>query len=185
SKKGSYNGFWMKLGPREIENNFDATSFAKLTFWIKGDPKVGFPKRLKVELKGDPGSPVGKEYISGITSDWTKIEIALDDFAKQGVDLSKLNELSIVFEEPMVAPITIGGVYIDDIALEKSDAKDTKSFKIVGDDFKPLALFDAPGRNNVGGRYGSFYDQPRSALPASAGRTTVLRGRLPGDFPNP
>ena len=27
---GSYNGFWMKLGPQEAGNNFDASAFTKL-----------------------------------------------------------------------------------------------------------------------------------------------------------
>lgn len=118
SKKGVYNGFWMKLGPADNGNNFDATGYNKLSFWIKGDDKSRTPTKFKLEVKGDSG-PVAKKYIGDLKDKWTKVEIPLEEFQKQGVDLTKLNELCIVFEQPQAGPFTVGAVNIDDIVLEK------------------------------------------------------------------
>jgi hypothetical protein len=118
-KGGAFNGFWMKLGPADSGNNFDASQYKKLSFWIRGDDKAGTPNKFKVELKGDPGSPVAKKYVGDIGKDWKKVEIGLDEFSSQGVDLSKLNELVVVFEQRAVSPATTGAVYIDDVSFEK------------------------------------------------------------------
>jgi hypothetical protein len=118
SKKGSFNGFWMKLGPGDAGNNFDASGFTKLSLWIKGDEKSGIPTRVKVEVKGDAG-PVAKKYVGDLKGKWTKIEIPLQELAKQGVDLSKLNEFCVVFEQAQTGPSTVGAINIDDVVLEK------------------------------------------------------------------
>ena len=118
-KGGSYNGFWMKLGPNDTGNNFDASGYNKLTFWIKGDESSGIPYKFKVELKGDPGTVIGKKYIGDLTDKWTKVEIPLTEFSNQKVDISKLNEFVVVFENRAVAPQTKGAIYIDDVGLEK------------------------------------------------------------------
>ena len=118
SKGGAFNGFWMKLGPADSGNNLDASAFSKLTFWVKGDERGGIPNKFKVELKGDKG-PIAKKYVGDLSTDWKKIEIPLQEFAAQGVDLSKLNELVLVFEQRATSPSTAGAIYIDDVALEK------------------------------------------------------------------
>lgn len=118
-KEGSYNGFWMKLGPADVGNNFDASPYKKLSFWIKGDQKSGTPNKLKVELKGDPGTPVAKKYVGELNADWKKVEIPLEELAAQGVDLKKLNEFVVVFEQREASPGTSGAVYIDDVMVEK------------------------------------------------------------------
>jgi len=118
-KGGSYNGFWMKLGPNDTGNNLDASGYNKLTFWLKGDDKAGIPNKFKVELKGDPGTVIGKKYVGDISGDWVKVEIPLTEFASQKVDLSKLNEFVVVFENRAVAPQVKGAIYIDDVQLEK------------------------------------------------------------------
>lgn len=120
SKGGSYNGFWMKLGSADSGNNFDASQFNKLSFWVKGDDKAGIPNKFKIELKGDPGQPLGKKYVGEVTDKWTKVEIPLTDFVNEGrVDLTKLNEIVFVFEQRASAPATTGAVYIDDVSFEK------------------------------------------------------------------
>lgn len=120
SKGGSYNGFWMKLGSADSGNNFDATGYNKLTFWVKGDDKAGIPNKFKIELKGDPGQPLGKKYVGEVSDSWKKVEIPLTDFVEEGrVDLSKLNEIVFVFEQRSVAPATTGAIYVDDVAFEK------------------------------------------------------------------
>lgn len=118
SKSDSFNGFWMKLGPGDSGNDFDASGYSKLTFWIKADDRAGIPSKFKVEIKGDSG-PIAKKYIGDLSSKWTKVEIPLKEFASQGVDLTRLNEFCLVFEQKVAAPVTIGAVNIDDVALEK------------------------------------------------------------------
>jgi carbohydrate binding protein with CBM11 domain len=117
SKGGSYNGFWIKLGPADSGNNFNAADYSKLTFWIKGDDKSGIPQKIKIELKGDPGTAAGKKYFGEITPKWTKIEMPLSEFGK--METAKLNEIVFVFEQRAVGPQTTGAVYIDDLAFEK------------------------------------------------------------------
>ena len=119
-KGGTYNGFWLKLGPEDVGNNFDASGYSKLTFWLKGDRGVGIPAKLKVEMKGDPGTPLAKKYIGEITDKWKKVEIPLAAFVRDGnIDLAKLNEIVVVIEHNQVGPSTAGVVYIDDLAFEK------------------------------------------------------------------
>lgn len=120
SRGGAFNGFWMKLGPGDSGNKFDASGYKKLCFWIKGDDKSGIPSKVKIELKGDPGAPFGKKYIGELSDKWKKVEIPLDEFSKEGaMDMTALNEIVFVFEQRAAAPATTGGVYIDDVAFEK------------------------------------------------------------------
>jgi hypothetical protein len=114
---GAYNGFWMKLGP-DGRSAFDVSSYKNLSFWIKGDEKAGIPYKLKVELKSKAGAPA-KKYIGGIGPDWKKIQIPLEDLAGQGLDLGKVCEFVIVFEQKFASPTTSGAIYIDEIAFEK------------------------------------------------------------------
>ena len=116
-KPGAFNGFWMKLGPEDVGNNFDATAFTKMTFWVKGDSAAGIPAKVKVELKGDAG-PIGRYYMSGIKDEWTKIEVPLKDIASQNVDIKTLNEVVFVFENAQAAPGVKGTLWIDDIVFE-------------------------------------------------------------------
>ncbi len=117
-KAGAFNGFWMKLGGEDIANNFDGSKFTKLTFWIKGDTAVGVPRTLKIELKGDPGTPLGRAYIKDIGNEWKKIELPLADYANQRVDLTKLNEIVLVFENAQAAPGIKGVIWVDDFKFE-------------------------------------------------------------------
>ncbi|MBV9462877.1 MAG: hypothetical protein JO317_01495, partial [Verrucomicrobiae bacterium] len=139
---GAFNGFWMKLGPSDKGNNFDASKYKTLTFWLRGDESAGIPSKVKVELKNDEA--ISKKYVESIKPQWTKISIPLSEFASQGVDLTKLNELTIVFEQKEAAPATVGAVYVDDITLEG------------GSQTKVLADFNAPAPNNVAGNFGAF-----------------------------
>ncbi|MBN1270318.1 MAG: hypothetical protein JXB04_12075 [Kiritimatiellae bacterium] len=117
-KSGTFNGFWMKMGPAESGNEFDASKATALTFWVKADPQVGIPKAVKVEVKGDPGTRIGRQYIKDLTADWKKIVLPLQTYADQGVDLTKLNEIVVVFESSVAAPGAKGRIWIDSIAIE-------------------------------------------------------------------
>ena len=117
-KSGAFNGFWMKMGPEDVGNKYDASKFSALTFWVKADPQVGIPKQVKVELKGDPGTRIGRQYLKDLTADWKKIVLPLQVYADQGVDLTKLNEFVVVFENRVAAPGAKGRIWIDSITLE-------------------------------------------------------------------
>jgi len=118
SNGGAFNGFWMKLGPADSANNLDVSAYEKLTFWLKGDEKVGIPHKFKVELKGDPGEPGGQSYVTDVPSKWKKIEIPLKEFESQGVDLTRLNEMVIVFEQRAASPGMVGAILIDNVSFQ-------------------------------------------------------------------
>ena len=102
----AFNGFWTKL------NGFNASDYDKIVLWIKGDANKGYTTTLKVELKNDQGQ-VGAYYVTGVTGDWTEVEIPLDRFA--GItNLSSLSEFVIVFED-RIATSKDGTIWIDDI----------------------------------------------------------------------
>lgn len=107
SPNSSYNGFWMKLG------TLDARALTKLVFWARGDDKKGCPGRVKVELKSD--NERGAFYVDGITEQWTKFEVPLDEFNIS--DLASLTEVVIVFEDHSTAPKE-GILYLDDVSFE-------------------------------------------------------------------
>jgi len=140
----AFNGFWMKLGPADRGNNFDASEYKKLTLQIKGSKTAGIPAKFKVEIKGDAGDVIGRYYVSP-GPEWKKVEIPLETFAGQGVQLAALNELTVVFENKAALPGAVkGAVWIDDIALEGDGPP------------KMLADFNSDGANNLGGTWGTF-----------------------------
>ncbi len=110
SPNPAYNGFWMKL------NGVDASPYNSLTFYIKGDAKLGFTKRLKIELK-DKGNKPSAYIVGNITDKWQKVTIPFDKF-RHIQDWSSLNEFVIVFDDQNSNPKS-GAVYIDQIALSK------------------------------------------------------------------
>ncbi|MDP8260821.1 MAG: carbohydrate binding domain-containing protein [Candidatus Kappaea frigidicola] len=106
STNPAFNGFWTKL------NNFDASHFSKLIFWVKGDQEYGFTDVFKVELKNASGE-TGKYYIHNVSAEWQMISISLSDFAVIN-DFSDLVELIFVFED-RIASNKEGTIWVDDI----------------------------------------------------------------------
>jgi hypothetical protein len=96
-------------------NDLDASDYNTLSFRIKGDSGGEKPN-----IYLDDGTNAEYEYIDNhvdienyatITTSWQEVNIPLIDFVKQGIDISRLNALKIVFEwEDME-----GTIYIDDI----------------------------------------------------------------------
>jgi hypothetical protein len=145
SAEKAFNGFWMKLGPADRGNLFDVTGYKKLTLRVKGSRTAGIPAKFKVEVKGDAGDVIGHYYAGNIGPEWIKVEIPLDIYAGQGVQLAGLNELTIVFEHKAALPGAVkGAVWIDDITLEGDGPP------------KILADFNSDSGNNLGGAWGTF-----------------------------
>jgi hypothetical protein len=110
SPNPAYNGFWMKL------NGEDATPYNTITFYIKGDEKAGFTKRVKLELKDMTNKP-SPYIVSGITEKWQKISIPFEKF-RRITDWKSMNEFVVVFDDINSNPKK-GTIYIDQIAFEK------------------------------------------------------------------
>ena len=110
SSNPAYNGLWMFL------QNFDASKYDNLSFWVKGDSKEGYTTVFKVELK-NTSRQVGRYYVTSVTDKWQQIVIPLKEF-KGITDFSSLTEFVIVFED-RVASNKDGVIYIDDIAFTK------------------------------------------------------------------
>jgi|GEM_PF-1189054 len=84
---------------------------------------------LRLKIKGQDGGEKPNIYLAdgttrrgvdlrkytSVTTDWQDVYIPLQDFVRQGVDLTHLEELQFVFEwEPMS-----GTIYLDDISFSK------------------------------------------------------------------
>jgi len=110
SPNPAYNGFWMKL------NGEDATAYNTITFYIKGDEKAGYTKRVKLELK-DMSGKASPYIVSDITDKWQKVSIPFEKF-RRIENWNSLNEFVVVFDDINSNPKG-GTIFIDDIALAK------------------------------------------------------------------
>ncbi len=110
SPNPAYNGFWMKLG------NTDATAYNTLTFYVKGDSKAGFTKRVKIELKDKSGKPCSY-VVSNVTSEWQKVSIPFEKF-RRITDWTALTELVVVFDDVNSRPKK-GTIFIDQFAFTR------------------------------------------------------------------
>ena len=110
SPNPAYNGFWMKL------NGEDATAYNTLDFYVKGDAKLGYTKRFKIELKDMTNKP-SAYIVSGVTDQWQKISIPFEKF-RRIENWNALNEFVIVFDDINSSPKT-GGILIDQVTLSK------------------------------------------------------------------
>lgn len=111
SPNPAYNGFWMKL------NNADFTAYNTLDFYIKGDPKAGFTKRVKLELKDASGDPRSTYVMTGISDQWQKISIPFKEFGAKA-NWEKMTEFVVVFDDVNSRPKT-GSLFIDQISVSK------------------------------------------------------------------
>jgi hypothetical protein len=110
SPNPAYNGFWMKL------NGEDATAYNTLNFYVKGDAKLGYTKRFKIELKDMTNKP-SAYIVSGVTDQWQKISIPFEKF-RRIENWNALNEIVFVFDDINSTPKT-GGILLDQITLSK------------------------------------------------------------------
>jgi hypothetical protein len=110
SPNPAYNGFWMKL------NGEDATPYNTLNFYVKGDAKLGYTKRFKIELKDMTNKP-SAYIVSGVTDQWQKISIPFEKF-RRIENWNALNEIVIVFDDINSNPKT-GGILVDQFTLSK------------------------------------------------------------------
>ena len=106
----AYNGFWMKL------EGLDARKYDMVSFWLKGDEEIGYPRRLKIELKDQSNKP-SAFVINGIAGEWQKFTIPFEKF-RRITDWSALSEFVIVFEDLNSRPKT-GTVYLDHVSFVK------------------------------------------------------------------
>lgn len=110
SPNPAYNGYWMKLVGEDFSN------YNTLNFFIRGDAKAGFTKRLKVELKDQSNKP-SPYIISGITDEWQQFSIPFGKF-KRVSDWTSMNEFVIVFDDINSRPKS-GTIYLDQVSVSK------------------------------------------------------------------
>ena len=109
SENPAYNGFWMKL------NDADFSPYDTLNFYVRGDEKAGYTKRLKIELK-DASGTAHSYVMTGISDKWQKISISFKEFGK--ADWSKMSEFVAVFDDVNSRPKS-GSIYIDQVTASK------------------------------------------------------------------
>ncbi len=110
SPNPAYNGFWMKL------NGLDATAYNTLNFYIKGDVKNGFTKRVKIELKDSSKQP-SPYILSGVTDTWQKVSIPFEKFRRVKL-WDALSEFVVVFDDINSNP-KAGTIFIDQVTFSK------------------------------------------------------------------
>jgi len=107
----SYAGWVAGLG------GIDASHAQMLRFRIRGQAGG---ERFNIYLDdGNMRRPVDTADYVTITKDWQEVTVPLEVLARQGVDLSHLQELQFVFEWRQMS----GTVYVDDIRLTGTGAK--------------------------------------------------------------
>lgn len=109
SPNPAYNGFWMRV------SGVDATQYNTLVASMKGDKKVGFTPRVKLELKDASGS--SPYILSGITDEWQEFSIPFEKF-RRIKDWSALTELVVVFDDINSNPKK-GAVLVDEIKFTR------------------------------------------------------------------
>ena len=110
SPNPAYNGFWMML--KEV----DATPYNCLTFYLKGDSKAGYTKRIKIELKDKANKP-SAYILKNVTNEWQKFSIPFEKFSRIQ-DWKALSEFVVVFDDANSNPKT-GTIYLDQVVLSK------------------------------------------------------------------
>jgi len=110
SPNPAYNGFWMKL------NGEDFTPYNTLNFYLKGDAKSGFTKRIKIELKDMTNKP-SPYIVSGVTDQWQRISIPFEKFRRIN-DWKSMNEFVVVFDDINSNPKS-GTLFVDQITVSK------------------------------------------------------------------
>ncbi|OGX04167.1 MAG: hypothetical protein A3G87_08980 [Omnitrophica bacterium RIFCSPLOWO2_12_FULL_50_11] len=108
SPNPAYNGFWMKL------QNFDASAYNTVNFYVRGDETNGFTKRLKIELKDSTNQP-SPFIITGLTDEWQKFSIPFEKFRRVKF-WDALNEFVLVFDDINSNPKT-GTIYLDQVTF--------------------------------------------------------------------
>lgn len=106
----AYNGFFTKL------EGIDISEYNYVVFHIKGDKDLGYTTKIKVELKNK--SQIGKTTIDGITDEWKKYTLPLNQFV--GINnFRNMQEFVIVFSDVDVTKKT-GAIYVDDIYFTRN-----------------------------------------------------------------
>ncbi|MBU1077008.1 MAG: hypothetical protein KKH98_06940 [Spirochaetes bacterium] len=110
SPNQAFNGVYIEL------KDSDISSFNNIVFYVKGDPDKGFTSVFKVELKNNVDQ-TGYAYVRGVTDEWQKIVISLDDFRGLS-DFTSMKEFTIVFADTDVTQKE-GIIYFEDLYFSK------------------------------------------------------------------
>jgi len=111
----AFNGIYIKL------NKLNLTPYDSMSFLIKGDPSRGFTTKFRVEIKNEKGERAVYD-LSGITEDWKKISIPLQETRDPGsvTDWTCMSELVFTFDD-MTCDSREGVLYIDNVMLSSKE----------------------------------------------------------------
>ena len=117
---GAFAGAWLqgtKLAG--LEDLGRGKKWTRLSFWVRGDLKAGFPNKVKVEVK-DKGFGWKAYTLDGrhktITEEWQHIEIPVNEMYDVSNWTSALREIVFTFEN-LVVNKPQGTIYVDHIEL--------------------------------------------------------------------
>ena len=92
----------------------DEDEYKTLVLYVKGDTVRGHTTDFKLELKN--GTNVGEYILNGVSDEWKRFEVSLDEFAGL-TDWSSITELVIIFDD-MNTTEKVGTIYVDEISFE-------------------------------------------------------------------
>ena len=109
-----WSAFWTQL------QGADLSPYSQLAFDVRGDTQKNIPRRVKIELKRQVDQEVSITYVSGITTDWQKVNVNLADFGPTGYTaplsgFTDMKELVFTFEATQAGGA--GVVYLDNIVV--------------------------------------------------------------------
>jgi len=111
---GEGNGGWGVHWDNTPTQNFDASGFSALIFWVKGTSggetfQIGLKDTNERESKVESGPLV---IVSA--SEWRQVNVSLSQFRDKGVNIASLRNVNLGFNSNHGS----GTICIDDIAFE-------------------------------------------------------------------
>jgi len=105
-------GFWLRL------DKTDLSPTSQLVFDIRTDSLEQAPDFLKIELKRADGEEISTLRTTGLSTNWQRLRLNLENFMGPSASLSDLEELVFVFEAGDAHKT--GVIYLDNIAILKA-----------------------------------------------------------------
>ncbi len=132
----AFGGIYMQVKNQELG------SYKFLVFSIKGDKRIGYTRKIKLEVKDK--SRMAAVFVDGITSSWRRFYIPLWQFSPS-INIKEIQEIVLVFDQNVTLPK--GTLYLDEMyfATEKIAIEDFYAYQeLLKPKEEPTAMLEEP-----------------------------------------